>query len=59
MINQQLVQLLESVLGNGIKLKKTGEYKFNCPSHVGTHGPKLQIQLDDSDSKFQNYHWYL
>lgn len=59
MINQQLVQLLESVLGRSIKLKKNGEYKFSCPVHFETHGPKLQIQLDDSEPHFGNYHCWV
>lgn len=59
MVNQQLIQLLESVLGGGIKLKKNGEYKFSCPAHTETHGPKLQIQLDDNESKFQSYHCWV
>lgn len=59
MINPQLVQLLESVLGRGIKLKKNGEYKFSCPAHTETHGPKLQVQLDDSESKYGSYNCWV
>lgn len=59
MVNQQIVKLIESVLGRGIKLKKTGEYKFSCPAHKETHGFKLQIQLDDSMPKYQSYHCWV
>lgn len=59
MVNKQLLQLLESILGRGIKLKKNGEYKFSCPAHTEGHGPKLQIQLDDAESHFGSYNCWV
>lgn len=38
------IQLLESVLGKGIKSNRD-YYQFECPFHRGTHGPKLGVSL--------------
>jgi len=57
MVNNQLLNVVERVLGNGYKLRN-GEYQFFC-SECNHHKRKLQINFDENSSNFGKAHCWV